>query len=374
MRSLASSLSVLVGLLFIFSGFVKAVDPLGFSYKLEEYFIVFGTNFLIPTALVQSLFICAFEILLGTAMVLRFDLKRWSWVAVGMIVFFTFLTGITILPRLWGEPDLVTDCGCFGNAIPLDPLQSFIKDIILLVCVLIVWQQRKTLQPLVHNKYIGHGLTYGAGITSALISIYGLLFLPLIDFRAYSIGSDISEGRRDGRPPTVVSKMGMEKDGEEIFIDVSQWSKYNTEGWKSNSKTETTILDPGTENSIKDFDFLDEYGNDITEEILAIDEYYFLVLSKDIVGADKEGLRSIAHLVKHSKMKAFGLSPSSDSDIEAIRHETQSAYPFYGCDEKAVKTAIRSNPGLILMKKNVVIGKWHYNSVPDAEEIKNWIK
>ncbi|MBL7883592.1 MAG: DoxX family membrane protein, partial [Bacteroidia bacterium] len=186
MRILTIFSRVFVGLLFIFSGFIKANDTLGFSYKLVEYFEVFETHFLVPLALPLAVFICIFEIILGFSLLIGSRVKLTLWLSLLMILFFTFLTFYS------AYYNKVTSCGCFGDAIPLTPWQSFYKDVSLLVLIIILFIGKKYLTPIVGSTF--ETILVAIIIIAAVaFPIYTINYLPVIDFRPYAIGKNIPE-------------------------------------------------------------------------------------------------------------------------------------------------------------------------------------
>ncbi len=369
MRFLTNISCLLVGVLFVFSGFVKAVDPSGFAYKLTEYFLLdefrfFATDLLIDTSLVQSVLICGFEIFLGFGLIVRHNMKLWSKPLVLMIIFFTFLTGYS-----WGF-DVVKECGCFGNAIPLTAGQSFIKDLILLVFTGLIYFRRKSIIPVIGSSNMLRNFTYLGGVLSLAISVYGLIHLPLVDFRAFKEGAHINDGINDGEPAVIEYFYLMTKGTEEKLIAAAEYGDYSSNGWSMKSYEEK-IIKAEKKPSIEDFNIMDEDGNDFTAAILANNNYYFFLICKHIEDAETDGLVKAAELAfGHTGIATIGLTASGITEIEAVKAATGLEFNFYTCDEKVLATFIRSNPGLVLLKGDQVIKKWHYNDIPTAEEIK----
>jgi len=189
MKLLANIARVLVGVLFIISGFIKANDPLGFSYKLDEYFVVFHMEWLSSISLALAILICAAEIGLGVATLMGAKMNFTAWSLLLMIVFFTFLTFYS-----WYF-NKVTDCGCFGDALHLTPLQSFEKDLVLLALILLIFAQRRHIMPLL-GQTASTVVSWLGFAGSMLFSIQCYRHLPTIDFRPYKIGANIQEGMK----------------------------------------------------------------------------------------------------------------------------------------------------------------------------------
>src|SRR6266496_4062431 len=180
---------ILVGVLFIISGFIKANDPLGFSYKLDEYFTVFHMEWMSAISLGLAIFISVFEIAVGFALLLGARIKQTAWTLLIMILFFLFLTFYS------AYFDVVKDCGCFGDALHLSPWQSFSKDVALLVLVLIIFFNRKNITPLFGER-ASSLIAYTGFLVALFFTIYTYRHLPVIDFRPYKIGTNILEGMK----------------------------------------------------------------------------------------------------------------------------------------------------------------------------------
>jgi uncharacterized membrane protein YphA (DoxX/SURF4 family) len=367
---------VLVGALFIFSGLIKLNDPVGFSFKLDEYFApdVLNLPFLQPLALSLAVFIVILEVLLGVALLLGQWKKLTVWLLLAMIVFFTFLTFYS------AYFNKVTDCGCFGDAIPLTPWQSFGKDLILTVLILII---------ALNMKYINPILTAGVrkvvmAVSLLLCAAFGyhvLNHLPVIDFRAYAEGKSIVEGMKSAeelgvQPTTYLSIYTMKntQTGEEIEVNsdaymADKW--WEKKEWEIQSdKTRTEIKEHGYEPPVHDFLLLYQ-DEDITQEVLSAPNV-FLVISYNMSKADEAGFENIKPFIKDAEAAGhmvWGLSASLGQEVEQYRHEWQLAFPFASADGTTLKTIIRSNPGLVWLQQGVVKQKWHHNDVPNFADI-----
>ena len=353
-----------VGSLFIFSGLIKINDPIGFSFKLEEYFgpTVFNIDFLIPIALPMAIFIVIFEVVLGIFLLLGFKKKFTLWSLLLMIVFFTFLT--------WYSAyfNKVTDCGCFGDAIKLTPWESFFKDIILLIMILVLFFQQNYILPLLKSKtniYIS-----SVSIFICLIIVYNVLnHLPYVDFRAYKIGTNIIEARKDcsqlGLPCDKYSQIMKVKrlDNAEI-IEISEQEYVNNfqlYEWLENIG-DPVLIQKGYEPSIYDFT-IEKNGIDYTNEILS-EKKLLIFVSYDLNKISNKAHRQwqiTAKSAHENGYKVIGLTSSSDEIITGFTTKNNISFDFYNCDETALKTTIRSNPGLLQLKNGIVISKKHYN-------------
>jgi hypothetical protein len=370
MRLLAKVSCILVGVLFIFSGLIKAVDPLGFSYKLEEYFQVFHLGFLSFSSVILAYALCALEVIIGLALLLRYKINYWSWWLMSVIIFFTILTGASAIF------DIVKDCGCFGDALKLSPYESFIKDIVLLILSSLILYYRLYLFPVFSKQTLNSYILVLGACLSLGISAWGNIRLPLIDYRAYKVGNNLIEKMNDGRAPVFESSFiyKNKKSGLEKEFDMNGLKTMNYEEWEW-KETKNKIISEGKENSIHDFIILNEDGSDITEELISKSSVSLFIISYNLNKADKEGFIKIAKLAKElPDINFYGLSNGTHDQNEDFRHEIQASFPFYSLDQTTLKTMIRSNPGLMLIQKASVLKKWHINEMPDKEVLLNYIK
>ena len=360
MKILANISRLVVGLLFIISGFVKIVDPIGTAIKLDEYFVVFSDNFspifeiFIPHVVMLSVLITALEIILGVALLFLFQPKTTIALLFAQILFFTFLT---FYSAVTGE---VTDCGCFGDAMPLTPWQSFYKDLALLVLVIILFIYRKKFKPEFDNK-IGFGVVAVTTIACLIFAKYNLDHLPVIDFRPYKIGNNISEKRKDGKPGVIHYRM--KKNGEEKMFET-----YPTEGgWTYVDYV--TVKEPELP-SISDFNIFDADGNETTDEVLTGNQ--ILIISQKTDAITKEQLADLTILAKDALAKNTKIALLTGSGFEkgnALLEKMGLEMPVYVIDEVVIKAMIRSNPGIMILNDGVVRGKWHINDTPALTDI-----
>lgn len=366
MKIIAQISRIIVGILFIISGFIKANDPLGFSYKLKEYFEIFGMPWLASAALILAIIICAAEIGLGVALLLGAKMNLTSWLMLLMILFFTWLTFYS-----WYF-NKVTDCGCFGDALHLKPFQSFMKDILFLTLILLFFFKRKEIQPLFGDRASTY-LAYAGFIASFSFSVYCYRHLPVIDFRPYAVGKNIKQGMQ--LPPnavkdSVVMVFTYHKDGKQIEVSADS-IKYIDSTYKFIDRKDKVVRE-GDHPAIHDFSIVSADGTDVTEDVLGM-ENVFLLVAYDIHQSDakvQNKVNDFVALCQKAGVEFIGLSGSSPKDVDAFRHEHNSMFEYYRCDETALKTMIRSNPGLMLLKKGTVKAIWHYNDFPTFDEVK----
>lgn len=363
MKAIVGFCRIFVGVLFIISGFIKLNDPLGFSYKLQDYFAedVLNLVSLKPYALGLAIIIVVFEVMVGVFLLLGTYVKFTIYSLLGMIVFFTFLTFYS------AYFNKVTDCGCFGDALPLTPWQSFYKDVILLILILILLLGQKHITPF-FGKLSNVLVIFLSFIASLGYAYHVLMHLPGIDFRAYKIGANITEGMsipEDAPKAKFNYKWIFEENGKEKTI-TTNGSYPKTTG--KFIRYETEEIQKGYEPPIHDFS-IEKNGTDVTEEILNLDRV-LLVVSYKLDKANKNGLKKLKELQKRAEnngYKVIGLTGSLESQIRKTQLDYQLAFEFYATDMTALKTMIRSNPGIIHLEKGTIIQKKHWNDIENLQ-------
>ena len=359
---------VLVGGLFIFSGLVKMNDPVGFSFKLEEYFSEEVLNLPIfePLALPLAIILVAVEVLLGLALLLGLWKRAVLLLLSGMIGFFTFLT-------FWSAYfNQVTDCGCFGDAIPLTPWESFYKDVVLCGLILILWWGEKQIFNSVPKITSYALMAFGLGF-SIVFTYQVMNHLPSRDFRPYAEGLSIIEGMKPAEelglePPKYEVIYTMQNEAGEMteitsteYISEKWWEKKE---WTMLSELSKTIkVAEGYEPPVHDFSIMNDYG-DLTDSILALDEVWLLVAYNHAKTSEK-GWGNVLPTLE--KLAGEGtphivLSASMPEDFAAYGLTNQT--PFAFTDETTLKTMVRSNPGWVVLNKGSVAKKFHHNDSP----------
>ena len=380
MKFITTLCRLLVGPLFIFSGWIKANDPLGFSYKLEEYFDVFHMPWLKDFALVIAIFLCVFEIGLGVAVLIGYRMKLFSWLLFLLIVFFSFLTFYS------AYKDVVKDCGCFGDFMHLTPWTSFTKDMVLLVLSGTILWQRKKIQPAFKSDKTGMMVTAAGFVLSTAYSVYTYRHLSVVDFRPYKIGTNILEAMK--LPPnavtdSIVTKLVYKnlKTGEKKEFTSKDYPWQDSLNWKWDT-TINKVIREGTKPAIHDFAIRDMLGGDVddndtlyTRRFLTDPKYSFMLISYDLKKADKDKdlmkmINDFYDGAKKDSLSFIAITASDPKMVDNLKHEFNALYDFYNNDETALKTMIRSNPGLIMLKKGTVIAMWHHNDFPKYEDVK----
>jgi uncharacterized membrane protein YphA (DoxX/SURF4 family) len=372
-------LLIFLGSVFIFSGLIKLNDPVGTKIKLEEYFEVFAQDLpwaagffesLVPVALVFSVILCVLEVVLGIAVLIRYRMKLTMWVLLGIIVFFTFLTFYS------AYFNKVTDCGCFGDAIKLKPWQSFGKDILLLSIILFLLPQRKKLYPVLSSKS-GDLL---AGISTLLclgLGLYAIFFLPPIDFLPYKVGKNIPAQMTlppDAKPTlydmTFVMKNLKSGETKDMTLDEYNKSWEDTLTWKYVSNSQKLIQE-GDKPKIMGFVITDGERLEITEQLFKGNK--LLIIVQNFQQAGEGNLKKIQEFIKQTRqlksVEIVIITSSDEVTTETFRHEYQLGVPCYFADAVILKTMIRTNPGLILLKNGTVRQKWSYLQIPNIKEM-----
>jgi uncharacterized membrane protein YphA (DoxX/SURF4 family) len=367
MKLLRTISRFLVGFLFIFSGFVKAIDPMGSTFKFKDYFTAFGMDSLTGLAFSMAITLAALEFCVGMLILFNVHKKRASWLALLFMLFFTPLTLILAITNP------VTDCGCFGDALILTNWETFGKNIIILAFTLVIFFTRNSEKDksskLTHNLMLGFSLVIALGS-----SYYSYRHLPFIDFRPYHIGANIQDGMLipdDTAADEYKSIFKYEKDGIVKEFDESNYP------WQDSTwvyvDVEQILIKEGYKAPIHDFSISNEDYGDITDQVLTDASYTFLFVSRHLSEIDKDGMKHINELASWANNKAYNficLTASSDDDIKAFKEDHRLAFEFYATDEIQLKTMIRSNPGLMLLQNGTILNKWHWRDIPKTTEIK----
>ncbi|MCB0447421.1 MAG: DoxX family membrane protein [Gelidibacter sp.] len=363
MKILVAVSRILVGVLFIISGLIKLNDPLGFSYKLQEYFgaDVLNLPFLEPYALGISVFVVVFEVVLGVFLLIGYKPKFRVWSLLAMIVFFTFLTFYS------AYFDKVKDCGCFGDALKLTPWESFTKDIILLVFILILFFGIKYVKP-VFSKFPTTIIALLSFIFCLWFGYHVIMHLPTVDFRAYKIGNNIQEQMStppDAQKPVVEYNWKFKVNGEEKTYTTN--GSYPTVDGDYIS-VDTKTIEEGYVPPIQDFS-IESDEEDMTSHFLS-ESKLVIIAMYDITKGEKEGMAKLKAFSDNAIKKGWtviGLTSSGSDAKSFIKSEYNLNFDFYLCDEKVIKTMVRANPGVLLLNKGTVKQKAHWNDIDDLE-------
>jgi uncharacterized membrane protein YphA (DoxX/SURF4 family) len=350
---------IIVGALFIFSGLIKANDPLGLSYKMNEFFDVWNMGFMVPYSLTLSVLMIGFEIIAGIGLLLGAAFRAFSFLLLLLTLFFTFLTAYVYLT------DKIKECGCFGDCIKISNAETFWKDVVLTILVIILFVYRKKVQPLFNGK-ITFALMTLTVVFAFATQWYTLNYLPYYDCLAYKNGANIWEKMQapPGSTPDVYKTMMIyEKDGKQQEFDETNYPWQDTT-WKFVDSKSTLVQKGNADPAIKDFVLNDYTGNDLTEGILKQPGYTFLLYVKDVKKASRENIERLQSLVTTANqlnIPFYVLSSSAQSDADkfAAEYKLQGAQ-WLIIDGTVSKTAMRSNPGLMLLKEGTIQKKFSF--------------
>jgi len=405
------------GALFLFSGYVKAVDPLGTAYKMEQYFAEFEVTFadtalgfiapmfpfLAEYSVGFSVFMIVLEIVLGLALIIGFKPKLTAWLFWLIVVFFTILTGFTFLTGYvpsgvnffafgewvpFAETNMkVTDCGCFGDFIKLEPFTSFMKDVALLLPAFIfLFGYRK-----MHQLGTAGIRTAATGLLAVITLLYGMSNyvwdIPGQDFRPFKVGTDVAavkQAEMDAAAAVqvtgyrLVNKTNGTAEEMSTADFLKSFKEYPEDTWEYIQLKSERSIEP---TKISDFEMTDQTGDDPIPAMLADEGYTFLIVAYKLKG-DKgswdpgyvaewmENIQPVAKTALAAGHKVAGMTKLNDpAAIEDFRKTIGADYPFWQGDDIMLKTIIRSNPGVVLMKDGVILNKWHHAKLPAFEEM-----
>lgn len=371
MKLLRNICRILVGLLFIYSGFVKGVDPLGSNYKFIDYFNAFHMSWMGGTALFFSFILSLAEFLIGVCLFLNLKTK---WAAWGALLFMAVFTPLTLVLAIKNP---VTDCGCFGDALILTNWETFWKNVILLAMTLVIFYNRQKFKSIFN--FLEQTVIVACTIIFMLcIEFYSYRHLPILDFRPYAIGKNINEGMTvpEGAPHDeyeITLKYRNKNTGEIKDFTEENYPWQDTVNWEYASSSEKLVKE-GFKAPIHDFVIEHPELGDITQEVLQDNSYTFLVVSYNINKANPENQERLNRLAEYAQEKGYrfyGLSASLAEDTRKYAEAHKVHYDFCSTDEIQLKTIVRSNPGLVLLKDGTILNKWGHRDLPEVEEIKD---
>jgi uncharacterized membrane protein YphA (DoxX/SURF4 family) len=373
MRILISIARNLVGILFIFSGLVKADDPLGLSYKMQEFFEVWNFHWLDHFTLAFSVLMIVFEIVAGVALLLGWRIRLFSWLLLLLIIFFTFLTGYAYLS---GK---VRECGCFGDCIPLTAGESFTKDLVLLFLIVFLFAVRSRIRPIL-PKAAGGAVFIGAAIFSFLFQWYVLVHLPVVDCLPYKAGTNIPDKIKPppgSVPDSTVITMVYEKDGKRLEFDAIHFPADFNDSYHFVSRYDKLIREGNAVPPIKDFVLTTGDNTDTTDAVLGAKGFKLFVFMQEVTDyhpAYNKDLSVILTMAKAKQIPVFFITGEYENMTSWVRQQgLADQVTILKCDGTAIKTAARANPTLYLIKGGTILRKWSYadfqNAIPPVNEL-----
>lgn len=369
MKFIRNLCRILVGLLFIYSGFVKGVDPLGSNYKFIDYFNAFHMGWLDGMALFFSFVLSLAEFMIGLCLFLNVKTK---WAAWGALLFMAVFTPLTLVLAI-SNP--VTDCGCFGDALVLTNWETFWKNVVLSVLTLVVFLHKEKFKS-IFNVLEQSVLIVLSALFMLGIEMYCHRHLPIIDFRPYAIGKNITEGMTipEGAPHDeykITLQYRNKNNGEVKDFTEENYPWQDTLNWEYVNSSEKLVKE-GFKAPIHDFVIEHPEMGNITEEVLQDAGYTFLVVSYNINKADparQEKLNKLAAYAQEQGFGFYGLTASLTDDVQAYKEKHAVPYDYCSTDEIQLKTIVRSNPGLVLLHTGTVINKWGHRDIPSVEDL-----
>jgi uncharacterized membrane protein YphA (DoxX/SURF4 family) len=360
MKILMAIVRAFVGVLFIFSGLVKADDPLGLSYKMQEFFEVWNFHWLDHFTLAFSIVMIVFEIVAGVAILLGWRMKLFSWLILLLIIFFTFLTGYAFLS---GK---VRECGCFGDCIPLTAGESFTKDLLLTALIVFLFAVRDRIRPAL-SAGASVGILIAATVFSFGFQAYVLKHLPVVDCLPYRISNNISEKMKappGSIPDSTVITMQYEKNGKKVEFDASHFPADFDDSYHFVSRYDKLIRKGNAEPPIKDFNLLTGEGADTTQAVLTAKGYRIFFFMKEVLDQHPKWTKDFSVLLtmaKSKKIPVLVITGDYDNVMSWVQQQgIADQVTVLKCDATAIKTAARANPTLYIIKSGTILQKWSY--------------
>jgi uncharacterized membrane protein YphA (DoxX/SURF4 family) len=348
---------IIVGVLFIFSGLIKANDPLGLSYKMQEFFEVWDMHWMNDYTLTLSILMNAFEIVAGVAVLVGWQMRLFSWLLLLLIVFFTFLTGYALFS---GK---IRTCGCFGDCIPLTADQSFLKDIVLTLLIGFIFINRNKIKPAfnIRNSVL---ILFFSTVFSVALMWHVLTHLPIMDCLPYKIGNNIPAKMRipaGAVPDSTVITFVYKKDGKDIEFTAAEFPEdFNDSAYTFVKRYDKVVRKGNAEAAIKDFSLVTVYGNDTTQDLLQHNREQLYLFLKDgyTIGKWTDELEAIMKVATQKNIERYLVT---NVPIETLRQNPPEAFMMMMplvCDGVAIKTAARTNPVLFRIKGGTILNKW----------------
>ncbi|MGV8829860.1 MAG: BT_3928 family protein [Breznakibacter sp.] len=358
----------LLAAVFIFSGFVKAIDPTGGAIKIEDYFNAFGLSTLNPISFTLSVLLALAEFMVGYLLLLKIQSKLAS---LGALIFMGIFTPLTLYIAIFNP---VSDCGCFGDAIKLSNWATFYKDLALLPLSIFVFIRHKSI-----NSPVPAWKQWAIGCWGILIIFFvvfhAMRYEPLIDFRPYAVGTDIKKGMstpEDAEQPEYETTFILEKGGVRQEFDVDNYP-YNDSTWVF-VDSKTKVIREGYQPPIKDFVLQNAQGDNVNDRILNSFQPVLLVVAPKLEKMEKgaiDKLMKLSHFCLQHNIQSYVATSSLQSDIDRFDQREQIGITYLTGDETMLKTILRSNPGFLIIQNGTIVGKYNLNNLPSEEKLLN---
>jgi uncharacterized membrane protein YphA (DoxX/SURF4 family) len=363
---------IILGLTFIFSGFVKGIDPWGSAYKFTDYFNAFQMPWLTDLSFILGVLLSAVEFFLGIAMLFNFFIRTTSWLVLAFMVFFT---GLTLVIALTNP---VSDCGCFGDALVITNWQTFYKNIVFLALAIVVFIRRKDFSSK-NGPMLSTAMTISSMAVYFYLAVYSYNHLPIIDFSPYKIGVNIPDAMKipEGASKDIYENHFVYQNklsGKEQEFTEANYPWQDTLNWKFVRMKESVLIQKGYVPPIHDFRIETTENEDIKDFFIYDEDTTFIVIASNLQKSKRKRWKKIVELSIAAKEQGYNfiaLTSSSPDSFEAFMAETGAQFNFFNTDEITLKTIVRSNPGMIVISKGTILKKYHYNDIPQLADFKN---
>ncbi|MCK9423668.1 MAG: DoxX family protein [Bacteroidales bacterium] len=363
MRILRNVFRILIGLIFIFSGFVKGIDPLGTVFRMDDYFNAFNLSWATHFSLYLTILLCILEFTLGISLLFNLWLRKTVWLLLPMMFFFTILTFFDAVFNI------VPDCGCFGDALKLTNIQTFIKNLVLISLVIPIFTWRKMYKSVLPS-YGDLSVLIVVAMLFASLSVYCYIHLPLIDFMGWKVGKQVNKTAT--LPVQFYVTYKNKNTGKEKEFRAPDYP-WNDSVWLSTwIFKRQRVVDPNINQGLV-LRVEDMQGNDYTSDVLNNPGYQFILVAYDLSQTHTEGFNRVLPFYKKVTQEGHSficLTSSVGDDIRKFRLAHGTAFDYYNSDDVVLKTMVRSNPGMILLKNGKVLAKWGWRDFPDYEVVK----
>ena len=358
---------IIFGITFIFSGFVKGIDPFGSAYKFTDYFNAMGLEALLWAAFPLGIILAFAEFMIGVAFLFNWWMKLFSWLGLFFMAFFLPLT-------LWiALKNPVTDCGCFGDALVITNWETFYKNLILIAFAILAVKYRNEKKT--NSNKLPAILSLGTALVYFGIVLFSFNHLPIFDFRPYKVGVNIPDAMStpEDAPKEIYENIFYYKNNKTGEVEKFSEENYpwqDTLNW-SYDNMESKLIQEGYEPPIHNFTIETPEGENIIDFFIYDDTYVFMLVAYDLEKTklkSQEKINELANWAMEKELSFFCLTSTLPEESLAFADENEAPYEFFNCDEITLKTMIRSNPGLLVLKEGNIVGKWHYDDIPSPEE------